>query len=109
MSKRLKREKACISCQLCCKLLAVPTGFAPDAWDVARDFFKTRGTATVLVGDILFVIVEQPCQHLTILGCRIYHERPRACREFDGLRDPIMRQHCAWRFLEGGDEHACTR
>jgi hypothetical protein len=25
------------------------------------------------------------------------------------LRDPIMRQHCAWRFLEGGDEHACTR
>jgi Fe-S-cluster containining protein len=92
-----QREKLCIECQLCCKLLAVPSGFAPDAQPEARAFFKVRGDATVIVNGILFVIVAKPCQHLTAFGCAIYHERPRPCREFNGLRDPIMRQHCKWK------------
>jgi Fe-S-cluster containining protein len=79
--------------------MAVPSGFPPEAHQEARDFFKVRGDATVLVEGILFVIVNRPCQHLTVFGCKIYPERPRPCREFNGLRDPIMRQHCAWKSI----------
>lgn len=94
---RKQRERACLACNLCCQLLAVPSGFAPDAQPEARAFFKVRGDATVIVNGIMFVIVNRPCQHLTAFGCNIYYERPRPCREFNGLRDPIMRQHCAWK------------
>ena len=42
-----------------------------------------------------FVTVEQPCPHLEKgKGCKIYRNRPLACRVFDGRENPVTRDRC---------------
>jgi Fe-S-cluster containining protein len=90
----MKKQEACIKCQLCCKVLHFPvsTGAVP--------FYEARGIKVIDDPEVgLFIEVPQSCHHLTKNGCSIYDKRPVACRVFDGSKDKLIKDRCLWGLL----------
>jgi len=79
----------------CCKALHIPTIFAahPDV----LSFYEARGIRTVIdVHGRVIIEIQGACPQLTLLGCKIYTQRPIYCRVYDGRRDPYLRDECLW-------------
>ena len=96
--KELSKEeqRICIGCQECCKHV----GFRIRVFDRTEklayiEFYETRGF-TVLKDqtDTIMVVVENRCPKLTQWGCKVYPNRPIACRIYDGRTDPAMAGFC---------------
>ena len=91
-----KKEKLCLQCAECCKILAVEVtlqSMPPEA--IA--FYVTRGCwLATLSGGRLGLVIPYQCPHLTPEGCDIYEDRPLVCKDYDGTRDPLMKDKCLW-------------
>jgi Fe-S-cluster containining protein len=81
-----QKSKICLGCLQCCITLAIPTN------TVDLDFYRTRGLEAISVGNQWFLVLEWPCQHLTLAGCRIYSERPETCQRYWGYNDPFLKR-----------------
>jgi len=89
-----KKQRLCLQCMECCKLLAIPL---TDISKEAIEFYTARGCwIDALHGGRIGVIIPFPCPHLTPQGCNIYDTRPKACRDSDGTKDPLVRDKCLW-------------
>ncbi len=89
-----KKKKLCLDCLECCKNLAVPLA---GVCDEARKFYSFRNcTVEPILGGRIGVVIPFPCPHLTPKGCDIYDKRPASCREYDGTKDPLMKNKCLW-------------
>lgn len=77
-----EKTKLCLQCKLCCKLLhfAIPYDFN------SSQFYLARGLRFSYEPKLDSVMVEIPhvCPHLDeVTGCKIYEDRPDACKSFD--------------------------
>ncbi len=96
-----QKSQLCLSCQACCKLSYV---------EVSQNlqnqpnltFLSFKGFEFFTQGEHLFLILKKPCQHLTPKGCKVYAERPQACKGFDGRKDPLIAKQCLWNKLKEG-------
>jgi len=91
-----KKRRLCLQCLECCKILAVPIELKyADPESIA--FYVNRGCwLATLSGGRLGIVIPFQCPHLTPEGCNIYENRPLACKEYDGTRDPLMSDKCLW-------------
>jgi Fe-S-cluster containining protein len=102
-NNKKRKQKLCLECQNCCKYLHFI--LPPNTERTLIIYYKERG---LIVEEIEegpwqgYYILELyiPCVHLTEDGCNIYDNRPRYCREYDGLNDIAMRKKCMWILLE---------
>lgn len=88
MSELTNRQKQCLLCRKCCEMIAFPV-----ANDILKEFYTARGETLVRSErtGMHSVLMQRPCQHITNQGCKIYHSRPKACREYDCRYDSRMR------------------
>lgn len=93
-----KKEKLCIRCQACCKLLYIPTTqpLIKEESD-GSEFYKERGIKFCVLYGVLYAAIPSECPQLTKEGCKIYSRRPQSCQEYDGRKDPLMKDICLWR------------
>lgn len=88
-------NKICIACQECCKWLTFQVQI-PD--QLIKDYIKvynSRGCRVHSIGNnALAVMVPSICPQLTSFGCKIYRDRPKLCRLYDGRKDSLMRDFC---------------
>ena len=97
MLSKEKKEKLCLQCMECCKILAVPITWAEYISADAIEFYMTRGCwFAPITGGRRGLVIPYPCQHLTPEGCDIYENRPKVCKEYDGRKDPLMKDECLW-------------
>ena len=95
MSLRTKKEKLCIACQACCKVFYIPV--KTDSWFYeGKKLYEMRGCKIANYKGNKVVIVPLRCSQLTPQGCRIYSNRPQACKDYDGTKDPLMKHRCLW-------------
>jgi len=84
-------SKICLRCLKCCITLVIPTN------TLTPDFYRTRGIKIITMpntsGNQDYAVMEHPCQHLTLEGCKIYDTRPDYCRHYLGVTDPFL-SHC---------------
>ncbi len=94
MFDKKKKEKLCLQCMECCKNLAVPIeSISPET----IEFYIVRNCRIAsILGGKRGVVIPLPCPHLTPEGCDIYSKRPLACRQYDGTKDPLMKDKCLW-------------
>ena len=93
--KKLKSD-LCLKCFECCKLTVIPTAYDKDnkkAWE----FYEAKGFKVGTHGEaeLIHVIIPWHCAMLTPFGCKIYKDRPKWCRLYDGRLDPFVK-HCLW-------------
>ena len=88
-----KKKKLCLQCMECCKVFYVTT-----TWEryEEKEFYELRGCEVRPYKGYYIVIVPLPCPHLTPQGCDIYNKRPQVCRDYDGRKDPFMKDKCLW-------------
>ena len=92
-----KKERLCLQCMECCKILAVPIPWKEHVTPEAIAFYLTRGCwFAPISGGRRGLVIPFQCPHLTPEGCDIYENRPLACKEYDGTRDPLMSDKCLW-------------
>jgi len=106
----LEKEKSrlCLSCLECCKWLRFDCGIEERFMGQVEEmtaFYQMRGCRTRVVRDVkgvylLCVLIPQTCKYLTPKGCRIYPNRPDACKRYDGTKDIMMADLCKWRKLK---------
>ena len=94
--KKKTKSELCIECQECCKILKIPVGRFLDY--NARDFYNARGIDIIFHEGMLMFLLPHTCEKLTPEGCRIYEDRPLACRVYDERTDPVV--NCKWKELE---------
>jgi Fe-S-cluster containining protein len=95
------KSKICLSCLACCKKFwtVVTDDLAnPDI----RELYEARGWTChmgIVKGKRTNAIVTDlmPCPNLTPFGCKVYPERPKICRTYDGRKDPFMASDCKWK------------
>lgn len=87
------REKACLSCLLCCSRTLMPVSLK-NKEELA--FYETKGFRFFVLWDRVFTVIHGKCPHLTKLGCKIYKNRPAGCVNYDGRMDPLMTKVCKW-------------
>jgi len=94
MLDEAKKQKLCLQCMECCKILAIPADvFSPRAIEL----YVTRGCWLASIsGGRRGVVIPYPCPHLTPKGCNIYEQRPQDCRDYNGTKDPLMKDKCLW-------------
>jgi len=94
MTELTKKQKSdlCMQCHECCKALH----FRINKADLVLEFYEARGLDCYEYGNLIYVEVPSVCPNLTAFGCRIYPQRPRACREADPRRHPVMGKRCLW-------------
>ena len=92
-------QKICLSCMECCKWLGfviTPTG--EQNIDELIQMYRWRGCEVKhVIDNQIFLVAPSKCQHLTVLGCSIYHTRPAWCRRYDGRTDPALADKCKLR------------
>ena len=93
MSLTTKRNRLCIACQACCKLLAVPMKMPRKE---QLKFYRARGCSFKMRKTGLQIVIPFPCPQLTKDGCKIYDNRPEDCRTFDGRKDFLVEDICLW-------------
>ena len=98
LEKKIKKSKSelCIECQECCKILRIPIGQFPTS--NTRDFYAARGIKIISFDFYLWLVLPHTCAQLTPQGCKIYEDRPLACRAYDGRTDPVV--NCKWKELD---------
>lgn len=64
----------------------------------AVEFYKTKGFEVGEHQGQLGLILQIPCEQLTAFGCKIYNDRPKWCRLYDGREDPFV--DCLWEELD---------
>ena len=89
-----KKQRLCLECMECCKILAVPlAGYCA----AALEFYNFRNCSIKRISQgRIGVVIPLPCPHLGPDGCKIYPKRPQACKDYDGTKDPVMRDKCLW-------------
>lgn len=90
----MTKSELCLQCLRCCKHLR----FEFPVWAFTMyhvEFYTARGCTISKEGDVVYVLVPHTCRHLTPMGCSIYEERPKICRDYDGRDDPTV--DCLWR------------
>ncbi len=98
--KREDREKKlrsdlCLKCFECCKLTVIPTAYDKDNKE-ALEFYEAKGFKVVkFAADLLHVVIAIDCANLTPFGCKIYANRPKWCKIYDGRLDPFV-PVCLW-------------
>jgi len=104
-----KKQRLCLQCMECCKNLTVPI---ESICQEAIEFYAARNCRiTPILGGRQGVVIPFPCPHVTPEGCDIYDERPIACKQYDGTKDPLMKDKCLWikknrKPTKGGVSHA---
>ena len=88
-----KKKKLCLQCMECCKVFYVPTVL--NKYE-EKEFYELRGCQVKRYQNHAIVIVPLPCPHLTPQGCDIYDQRPQVCKDYDGTKDPFMKDKCLW-------------
>lgn len=88
-----ENQELCLKCMECCKGLAFSTPFKDDN-PLAIEFYKARGCGIHSADGNLMVSINIDCPNLTSFGCRIYEERPIACRIFDGRKHIVTKDKC---------------
>lgn len=88
-------EQICVECQECCKWMS----FTLDVREMKRiakitEFYKARGCEVKYLKTGIVVMIPHICPHLKKGGCDIYKTRPIACREYDGRKDPLIKEKC---------------
>jgi Fe-S-cluster containining protein len=90
---KTKKRKLCLQCLECCKVFYVPTQINNEA---EKEFYELRGCTVENFRGNQVVVIPLPCPHLTPEGCNIYNERPEVCKNYDGTKDPLMKDKCLW-------------
>ncbi len=92
------KSDLCLKCIECCKIM----GFYINAKDVeAVQFYDKRGCRLSLVTpEIISVTIDRVCPELSENGCKIYENRPRICKNFDGRLHNETKGICLWNGLE---------
>ena len=93
MSLKTKRDRLCMKCQACCKILAIPMKMPARS---ALAFYHARGCTFRTRKNGLHIVIPVVCPQLTKDGCGIYDSRPIDCKEFDGRSDPLVSSICLW-------------
>ena len=94
-----EKQKLCLACLKCCTKVGVytdPAIYEMSERDVIR-FYEARGAAVSKDGDLLFVLFDLPCPHLSKTGCDIYRKRPKICRIYSGMDE--FGEECLWSSL----------
>lgn len=94
-----QKSKLCLSCQACCKLSYVEVSQSLNN-QANLTFLAFKGFQFFESNLHLFLILKSPCKHLSPKGCKIYSERPVACKTFDGRKDPWIGEICKWSKLK---------
>jgi len=94
LSDTLKSE-LCLKCMECCKKTIAPLVFRDDDQN-AIDFYKIKGFRVIDRHGQLGLVIETPCEQLAAFGCKMYNDRPKWCRLYDGTKDPFMEGKCLW-------------
>ena len=102
-SEITKKQKICIQCQNCCKYITflLPAEGIRDLFD----YYRKRGLSVEEIKGgpwkgYHILEIYYPCPHLTEQGCNIYADRPKVCRDYNGLADVTMREKCMWLLLD---------
>ena len=85
-------SKTCLSCRWCCNRIGIP--LSPDLTKEQIEHCKMFNINIQEGNGLMWVIIEQPCEHITSFGCAIYHQRSEICKTFDGRMLDIVRPHC---------------
>ena len=102
-----EKSKLCQKCGDCCKFILLDI-HRPDRKDVSIGWMEVRGMSVVKKGDRFWKVrIDYPCPMLVeddgTFKCRIYDNRPLACREFDGRMEvPESGLKCAWKVGKSG-------
>lgn len=96
-----KYYEYCLKCGFkCCREIGIWTDVV---YPECLEFYKVRGFQVDEVeGRVMIGITSLEgkhnvdCPHLTPTGCGIYKDRPSICREYDGRKDPLMKDRCLW-------------
>jgi Fe-S-cluster containining protein len=88
-----EKSAICRKCQWCCKYVFLPLAEGPNYIPFYRD---VRGMEIKFHKFKPWLIVNDPCQHLTKEGCKIYKNRPDACKNFDGRTMIFHSEECRW-------------
>ena len=90
------KSKLCLQCMECCRYIGIVSVVnTPNE----RNFYETRGFTVIDNAGFLVIIQQAICPHLKWNGCDIYETRPAYCRNYDGRKDPFMKNKCLWRIL----------
>ena len=89
-----RKSQLCLQCMACCQQLNLPILRAPHKDVIA--FYETRGLNVQVLDNIIYILLDHTCAQLTGFGCKIYAQRPRACKDYDGRKDPFMKDRCLW-------------
>ena len=93
MSISTKRRKLCLKCQACCKLIYIPIIHPSNE---AIEFYEARGCTFIASQGVRCIAIPSICPQLSPQGCKIYDNRPEACRDYDGRKDPLLKSVCLW-------------
>jgi Fe-S-cluster containining protein len=89
-----ERQKTCIACQACCKKLHIPINPILLTDPEMVNLWTTRGLYVRFLGVTPVISIDNICPHLHEDGCDIYANRPKSCRDYDGRKDPFLKDYC---------------
>lgn len=99
-----RKQALCLSCMECCRWLTFVTEVATSKINYIAPLYKMRDCKVSVLprGDkaIVVIFVPRACHHLSPAGCAIYQTRPPACRDYDGRKDPMLKDICKWKELK---------
>ena len=99
-----KQQELCLSCMECCRWLTFITEVPKDKVNYMTPLYKMRDCKVTVMPRggkaVVVILVPKTCHHLSPIGCAIYQTRPQACRDYDGRRDPVLKDICKWNELE---------
>ncbi len=97
--KLTKKQQLCIQCKKCCTKVGIHTD--PAIYELSEKdtvhFYEARGATVSRSDNLLFVVFNLACPHLTEDGCDIYEKRPRICRLYSGEEE--FGDQCLWTSL----------
>ena len=97
-----EKSKLCLECMACCKILTFPIHYNLES----TSFYLTRGLRLHYEHRYDMFVVEIPhvCPQLDEEhGCKLYKDRPDACKQFDGRNYAATEGVCKWPKLKEGD------
>jgi Fe-S-cluster containining protein len=89
-----QKSELCRKCRYCCEYVFLPLA---EGIDYIRFYRDVRGMDVKFNKFRPWLILHDPCQHLTDKGCKIYKDRPDACKYFDGRKMIFYSDKCLWK------------
>ena len=95
----LRKQQLCLKCLKCCKIMLFE--IVSHGYDYVKEFYEIRGfeVKQLSEGNVVVILRNEKCPHITEKGCDIYKRRPYVCRAYDGRLDPVLGTECAWNEL----------